>query len=235
MRGLAMLISSLIASVAGVYAFKFHGFRSVHGKSLLFLDLAVTVLFIGNAIMTFFTAVLGVPSSMTNAPTEALIFWLMQYPFYIAGLYFVWKMTKVPIDRKRLVSMCLLVATISIFSISMFITSTPKGSDNGSILAQISAFGDMLILNALIVMVMHSFGGKLFRLWSIILLSIFILTISHITISIDALVVMGLTLMEIGFLSITFGFLYNVEMFRDMAEKTPEPPAKKGIRKGGRK
>jgi hypothetical protein len=47
----------------------------------------------------------------------AVIFRWMAYPFYIVGLYFAWKMMKIPISKKRFVVMGLLMAIASISGI----------------------------------------------------------------------------------------------------------------------
>jgi hypothetical protein len=232
--GIFMLASTLIAIAFGLYAFRFHGFRNIHGRALLLLSLAVIMLFIGNFIMTLSVTLLGI----SDPPAEAVVFWLMQYPFYIAGLYSVWSMMKSPISKKRLAAMYLLVAAISIFSILAFITSIPKSMDSNSILGQVSVFGDMLTLDMLAIIAMHSLGGKVFRLWSLILLSVFVLSIAHIIISVSTPfnLAVGLNLMGIGFLFMAFGFFYNTEMFREMAAKKKlEPLARKYLKKEAKK
>jgi hypothetical protein len=216
---LFLTASALIAAASGLYAFRSHGIGSVHGRSLLLLALAVLMLFMGNVIMAFSVIFLGAGAP----PVGSIFFWLLQYPFYVSGLYLIWRMVKAPAGRRRLAAALLMVAAISALGVLAFVTAAPKGMDGVSILAQASLFGDTIALDMLAVIMVYSLGGRLFRLWGLILLSVLVLGASHIVVSVDDPLhrAVGLNVMMVGFLLMAFGFLYNTEMFRSAARGVP--------------
>jgi hypothetical protein len=219
------LTTLCIAISSGLYASRFHSFRSSHGRAILLISMAMLVVFIGNTIRIFYS----VSIDIGNPPIIVIFLWMLQYPFFLAGLYFAWMTMRAPFRRKWFAATALLVIISTVSAFLCFTLLLPI-TDASTFSMEMPIFGDIAILNTLLIVLMFTFGGKMFRLWVTILLSTFTIRVSHMLFTTGAYIAnftgtapqymsIGLVLFNIGYLLMTFGFLYNVEMFRDMMAK----------------
>jgi hypothetical protein len=216
---LTVIIFSFLAFVFGLYTYKFYGFGSVKGKALLFLTLGVFFWFLGETTWGIYEIVLGVKEPIASI---ADMFWLIGYPLFLMGFYYVWKIASTSISKKRL--MILSVSIIAVCSFMAYITTPILTDTEMSFAGKISTagyvIGDMLILIALMIAVTYLFGGKFAKGWSIILLSVFMMSAADIYYMNFLEVYETGSLIDIfwnlSYILLAFGFFYHREVVKEV-------------------
>lgn len=176
---LIIIVFSFLAVVFGLYAFKLHGFNSVQGKALLFLTIGTFFWFLGETTWGIYEIVLGVEKPVASV---ADIFWIIGYPLFFTGLYYVFKVSSVPLNKKRFVALSVVLILVTYYLIGLAIPNLID--EKISLVEKVSTagyvIGDMILLLAVIVIITYLFGGKFAKSWNIILLAIFMSTIADI-------------------------------------------------------
>jgi len=219
---LTVIIFSFLSFVFGLYAYEFYGFSSIKGKALLFLTLGVFFWFLGETTWGVYEIVLGIEAPVASV---ADMFWLIGYPLFLAGFYYVWKIASTSISKKRLLILSVLIIAICSF---MTYISTPILTDTEMSSAEkISTagyvIGDTLILVALMVAVTYLLGGKFAKGWSIILLSIFLMSVADIYYMNFLEVYKAGNLIDLfwdlSYILLAFGFFYHREVVKDVFDE----------------
>jgi len=177
---LAVASFSFLAFLSGLSAFRFHGHKSMQGRALLFLSLGVLFWFLGESTWAVYEIVLGI-----EAPTASFadLMWLLGYPFFAAGLYFEWKITR--IGKTKSGKIVLLLASAAAASVlGIMLTAIDTGMSPLEKYVAISyVIGDTALLIGSTAIIISFIGGKLTRPWIIITASIALSSIADIAYS----------------------------------------------------
>ena len=174
-----VLILSLLAVISGLYAYRMHGFKSIQGKALLFITLGVFFWFLGELTWGIYEVVLGIETPVASI---ADVFWIIGYPFFLAGFYHVWKISSTPTDKKKLtlsaIVTILILSSLTYSAIPALIDVEMSFAEKASTAGYV--IGDMLVLIALTVSITHLLGSRFAKPWSIIFLATLMATIADI-------------------------------------------------------
>jgi hypothetical protein len=171
---------SFAASALGFYAYRLHGWKSVQGKAILLISIGVFLWFLGESIWSFYDIALGIEAPF---PSYADVAWFLGYPFFIAGLYYVWKVTKTPLTRRRISLAYILGAALLILMV--FYAALPAlGNPETETLEKAAALGyvigDTALVIASSVVIISLIGGKLATPWIILIVSLILSCIADI-------------------------------------------------------
>lgn len=168
---------ALLAVLAGFYAFRPHGLKSVQGRALFFVTAGVFFWFLGELAWGIYEIALGIKPVVSAAD----IFWFIGYPMFILGLYYVSKISSVALGKKKLA--VFVAAIIVVFSSIIYLT-IPTLIDaiplEEKIVTAGYAIGDSVLIIGIIFVIICLFDSRFARPWSIILLSIVASTIADI-------------------------------------------------------
>jgi hypothetical protein len=211
-------ILSLSAVVLGVYAYRLHGFKSSHGKTLFFLMMGTLLSLMANILWTFSRIVYDAQAP----PIAADVLWFLAYPCFFAGMFLVWKMVSRSVDRRKIMFMAASMAAI-LCAVVASILPVLNNISVPTLFMAACLVGDMIIVDQLIVVMIYSSGGKLLKVWGFFLLSMATLAFGHIyymtSFFIHNMRSPGEVFFTLSYLFMGFGFLYNKEMFRTLRFK----------------
>lgn len=223
-----IILFSFLAIVSGFYAYRPHGFKSTQGKALLFITLGVIFWFLGETTWGIYEVVLGIEAPVASV---ADIFWLIGYPFFLIGSYFLCRLALVPLGKKKYV---LAVIIIAVCSFMLYLAFPTFLDIEMSLAEKLSTagyvVGDMLLLVAMAFAVSYLWGGKFTKPWSVILIAILLSAIADIYYMnfIDVYETGNMIdlLWDVDYILMTFGFFYHRETAKEIVEKAKEKPAK---------
>ena len=173
---------SLAAAAFGFYAYRLHGWKSIQGRALLLFSIGALLWFSGEAIWSFFDITLAdVP-----LPSYADAVWFLGYPFFIAGLYHLWKVTKVPLTKGRISlsyisAFAILVVMILYVALPAFLN--PEESAVERAVAIGNVIGDTALIISCLVVIISLVGGKLITPWVILLTALILSSIADLAYS----------------------------------------------------
>lgn len=214
-----VIIFSLIAFVSGLYVYKIHGFSSIQGKALIFITLGTFFWFLGEFTWGIYEIVLGIEAPVASI---ADAFWIIGYPLFLLGFYYVLKLALTSLYKKRLIVLAIIIALVASF---MTYLSMPTLTDIEMSFAEKAStagyvIGDMLILVALMVVITYLIGSKFAKSWSIIFLAMLMVTIA------DIYYMNFLEIYETGnlidilwdldYILLAFGFFYHRETVKEI-------------------
>lgn len=227
-------ILSFLAVLAGLYAYKTHGFRSIQGRAILLLTMGVFFWFLGEATWGIYEVVLGVEKPIASI---ADVFWLAGYPLFLAGIYYVYRTASIMLGKKKLAFYA--AAVIIICSLLLYF-AVPSLADSSITLEERLAtggyvVGDMLLLVALIFVILCLWGSRFAKAWSVILLAIAISTMADVYfMNFSGIYETGSLidiLWNLDYILMAFGFLYHRETVRGIMTEATELKKKKGAEK----
>ncbi|MFH1237318.1 MAG: hypothetical protein V1648_02840 [Candidatus Aenigmatarchaeota archaeon] len=168
---------AIMATLAGFFAFKIHGFKSEQGKAMLFIA-------VGTAFWTLGEITWGVLEIFTDfKPVVSIadIFWYAGYAFFIAGMFFICKLSSSKLGRKKWV---LLPVVIAIAAASIFLIAPFAADTETPLLEKLASAGyiaeDMCLLISMAFGLTYLWGSKFVRPWSVIFLALMLSTCADI-------------------------------------------------------
>jgi hypothetical protein len=216
-------ILSLSAVVLGVYAYRLHGFKSLQGKALLFMAIGSFFWFLGEFGWMVYEVVLGMDAPIASLADAA---WFLGYPFFAAGIYYAWKITRAPLtrNRKTIITLSILaVITVMLSYLVWPIVTDPEIELAEKIVSAGYVICDMALIAGLFVLIISMIGGRLAKPWIIIAAALTMTALADITYSyfistyeagdfIDLL-------WNFDYLLTAFGFFYYRQSFQDQMKK----------------
>jgi hypothetical protein len=173
-----VIIFSLLAFASGFYAYKIHGFKSVQGKALFLLTIGIFFWFLGESTWGFYEIVLGIEAPVASI---ADVFWLLGYPFFLGGAYFICRLAAIPLAKKKYMLFALIIA--GLFCVLWLIYPTivnPEISLAEKMSTTGYVIGDFAILIAMIFIVVYLSGSKFLKPWTLIIIGLVLSTIADI-------------------------------------------------------
>jgi len=176
--GDTMTISlSFAAVLSGLYAYRPHGFGSMQGRALLFLTLGTFFWFLGEFSWGYYEIFLG-----TETPVASIadVFWIIGYPLFLLGLYYIFRVSSNTFSKGRLAVLAVLIAGMSLSMLYLAVPTLAGAGMSAEEKASTAGYviGDMLLMSALMVVISSILGGKLTKPWIIILAGLFLSTIA---------------------------------------------------------
>lgn len=175
LENVVYLVSASLAFAASFYAIKNYGFKSLHGKALLFISAGYGCWLIGEIIWVFYELVLLIDPY----PSPADLFYVAAYPLIGWGIIKELKLASINLKKTPigiLAGIAILgfvfLILVSYFEIMLAYDSSVSLIENFAILY---GFGDlMLLIPSLLVLVMawEFKGGKIFIPWIFIFLGL---------------------------------------------------------------
>jgi hypothetical protein len=220
---LTVILFAFTAFVFGIRAYKLHGFRSMQGKALLFLSLGIFFWLLGESAWAVYEIILGIEAPMASF---ADLMWIIGYPLFAAGMYYEWKITKIPVikNRKFLVAL----AGMAIFVVVSYYGIMPSLENQEISPLEKSVvigyvIGDMVLLFECSAIIISFLGGKFAMSWIIITVSIIMMSLADIAYSylgtayetgnwIDLL-------WDFGYILLAYGFFYYRHSIQGELEK----------------
>lgn len=219
---LFVILFSFLAFVSGAYAFKFHGLKSIQGKALFFITIGVLFWFLGETTWGLYEIAFGIRSPIASI---ADLFWLIGYPIFLLGLCYVCKITSIRISKTKLVILLALIIfllTFMTYLIKPILINNEMSFAEKTITAGY-VISDTILLIALLVSITYLLGGKIAKVWFIILLAIIMATVA------DIYYMNFLESYETGnlidlfwnfdYILLAFGFLYHRESVKEVFRK----------------
>ncbi|MEM0473146.1 MAG: hypothetical protein QXF88_00290 [Candidatus Aenigmatarchaeota archaeon] len=210
---LPVLNSSLFFLFAFL-AYKPYGFNSIQGKSLFFMFLGALSWFLGEA--TWFLYELN--GIMSPNISIADFFWILGYPFFIIGLFNLFKISKSKITTTKIVFSAAITLFITIFTYILIEFSYKNITLVEEILILSYVFLDALLLIKTFIVVSNIRKSEFFKPWSIILLSFSLILIADIIYyNIVEIYETGEwidLLWILSYLSLGYGFYYHLKTTR---------------------
>ncbi len=172
------VLFSLLAAVFGFYAYKSHQFSDVQGRALFFLTAGIFLWFLSEFTWAVYEAATGFVPVVSIGD----FFWYAGYAMFLTGLYYIWKLALWPINRKWFI-LCagvLLVVSYLIWSVSVPILADSELSTIDKVASAGYALGDMLVLDALIVIAFYLSRNKLSKAWLLVVLAMSLTTLADV-------------------------------------------------------
>lgn len=219
-------ILALLTVIAGFYAFRLHGFRSTQGKALFFMTAGAFFWFLGELTWGIYEIALSVENPV---PSAADIFWLIGYPMFLLGIYYIFRISSSMPSRRSLA--ILVPAVILVFSLMVYLAFPTLADATMSLEEKMATagyvIGDAFVLAGLMFAIACLWGSRFAKPWSIIFLSMAALSIADIFYSSFFSVYETGGLMDVlwntGYIFFGFGFVYYRETAKNIVY---------GVRKG---
>ncbi|MFH1820988.1 MAG: hypothetical protein ABH852_00885 [Methanobacteriota archaeon] len=175
----AAVLFSFSAVVFGISAFKSHQFSDLQGKALFFLTFGIFFWFLGETTWAIYEVILGLEVPVASV---ADVFWIVGYPVVLISLYYIWKLVLWPTGKKNIILLAIFLLVVSFI---LWYLSIPALTDVGlSAAEKVSTagyvIGDMLVVDALIVVVVYLFRSKFLKTWGLILIAMIMTTIADV-------------------------------------------------------
>ncbi|MGC8816703.1 MAG: hypothetical protein ACP5PX_02690 [Candidatus Hadarchaeum sp.] len=218
----AAIVFSFIAFSFGAASLKLHGFRNIKGRPMFFLIAGIFCWFLGEVAWGFYEIFLKVEVPLFSI---ADFFWLIGYPLFIVGIYFVWSSTRRKIGVKKLASTIMLSAIILIvfYYLSVPTISTPDLSLTEKVSTAGYIICDSVLLVAMIITLFHISGKELFKLWAALLIALVFMSLADVLFAhIFSNYVSNRTIdavWNLGYLLIAFGFFMYAKNYRVALER----------------
>ncbi|MCX6814358.1 MAG: hypothetical protein NTY20_01770 [Candidatus Aenigmarchaeota archaeon] len=223
---LLVVVLAFASFLFGLYAYKLHGFRSLQGKALLFLSLGIFFWFLGESAWAVYEIALGIEAPIASF---ADLMWYAGYPLFIAGLYYEWKITRIPLTKDRKFLAVLLLMAVLILVSWYGIIPTVQNSETDLLEKSVVigyVAGDLAIMLGCSIIIVSFLGGKFAKPWIIITMAIILTSLADIGYSylstayetgnwIDLL-------WDIDYLLLAYGFFYYRQSVKEI-----EIPVKK--------
>lgn len=207
-----LVLYSLLAVIAGYYAYKYHGMKHPFGKALFFLTAGVFSWLIAEFLWAYLEVFLGI---IAPFPSIADLFWYIGYVPYGIGLYYLWKSTKTPLSMSR---MCIAV----LFILVALVLGGFYGIYPGLIDEGLTTFGksiavgyvvlDLALVIGHIIILSSFFGTDLIKPWAILLIAGLFTTLADILYAqiaslYEATSFFGI-LWDLQYILLAYGFFY---------------------------
>lgn len=170
---------SLMATLSGIYAYRIYGYGSIQGKSLLFLTFGLFFWFLGETTWGIYEIATGIESPLVSI---ADIFWILGYPFFLLGIYFICKMAALPLGRKNKYFLTFILF-LSILLCSYLIYPTLISQELIFLEKLTLAFYvvfDCILLFATIFAIIYLKNTKFLKVWILVFLALFLATVADI-------------------------------------------------------
>lgn len=174
------LSTSLLATLAGIFALKMFGIKNERAKTLLFLTLGIGYWFMGEVLFNYYEYVLQIDPY----PSAADIFYVLAYPLLLIGLIneiriaqITWR--KIHKPTVFLFGLVAFLLSLVVFYFGIYQAYDAQKTVLGNIVAMSYGVGDLLLILAnifVLILVWEFRGGKLSRVWLLMFFS-FILTL----------------------------------------------------------
>ncbi len=173
-----LVLFSFLAVVLGFRAYRSHQFSDVQGKALFFLATGIFLWFLGETTWSIYEVVID------SLPIFSIgdVFWLSGYPMFLVCLYYVWKLVLWPINKKWFIlcAIILLVVSVSIWYVSIPILTDAELSLFEKLVTAGYVLGDMLVLDALVIITFYLSRNKISSAWNLILLAMATMTLADV-------------------------------------------------------
>lgn len=178
------LFIAFFAVLGGIFSLKLYGFKGSRAKTLLFLTLGVSCLFVGEILFYWYEFFLNTDPF----PSIADIFYLVSYPLILVALYNEIQQTNLSWKKIHASIIFLFGITASLFALIVFYFGVYVAYDAqadflSNSIAISYGVGDMFLIIAdlfVVVLAWEFRGGKYSRSWILLFLSFFAMLIADI-------------------------------------------------------
>lgn len=214
------ILAASFAVIAGFYAYKIYGWKSVQGKIWLLLTLGIFFWFLGEFTWFVYEIMLRIPNPFPSLADAA---WLLGYPIIFLSLILLWRSTGI-IPAKKIIFIFIataLAAVVSSYFLLGPIATDIEISHTERFLDLAYPIGDLIIIFGALIVPFVFGKGILSRSWFIISLGFLAsavadtlfsyLTWNEIYFTAGNIFISTITdsLWILGYLIIAFGFYYQ--------------------------
>ncbi|MCX8178733.1 MAG: hypothetical protein N3D75_02820 [Candidatus Aenigmarchaeota archaeon] len=170
------VINSSLFFLFAFLAYKPYGYKNIQGKSLFFMFLGALSWFLAETAW-FLYELNGIMSPKISL---ADFFWLLGYPFFIIGIFNLFKISKSKITTTKIVFSSIITLFVTIFTLILIEFSSKSITLVEEILILSYVFLDSSLLLKTFIVVSNISKSEFFKSWSIILLSFSLILIADI-------------------------------------------------------
>ena len=212
------ILYSLLSLIFAFQSYKLIGFKSIQGKSLFLIFMALLFWFLGELTWGVYEILIGIKSP---SPSIADIFWLSGYPLFICSLYYLSKMISVRFEKFKTIIIFTLIFAISI---SIYKLTIPSLKEETTILEKVInnsyVIFDGILLISLILVIVGFSNSKFILSWGLIFLSILVILIADIYYNIYSEIYETGDIIDIlwdlGYLLFSLGFIIYKRTFKNI-------------------
>lgn len=165
---LLYLIAPLFALAAGIYALRKYGIESIHGKTLLYINLGSLSFFIAELLWVVYEIFFETAPS----PSIADIFFFAAYPFFLYGIFNELKLGKILWTQKKILTFAAILAIL--LSITLYFGVYSAYDPEAAIIENTVSIGyglvDVVMVGAsiLLIYLAREFrGGAFYASWTL--------------------------------------------------------------------
>ncbi|MEM5794201.1 MAG: hypothetical protein QXS48_01880 [Candidatus Aenigmatarchaeota archaeon] len=213
---------SFLAFVFGLYSYKFYGSTSLQGKAFLFLTLGTFFWFLGETTWGIYEIIFGIKSPVGSI---ADVFWLVGYPLFLLGLWYVRKISSTKIRKPKL--LFLLFFSILVLVFTFYLIKEDVFNPEVLLSEKIFSVGyvvcDIVLIISSTFAVVNLFETKIFRAYFLIILGIISMSIADIyymkfleTYASSNLIDLW---WDLSYILLAVGFFHHRKIMKDLLKK----------------
>jgi len=154
------------AVLAGIYAFRKYGIKSIHGMSILLITIGIALWWLGEIVWMVFDIVLGIDPF----PSVADVFYLLAYPIMFIGIVSELRLGKIKWTTKKVILSVVILLLLSVITYyyGIFMAYDEEATLTENVVAISYGVGDLILLVGSIMLINLSVeftGGIFSKAW----------------------------------------------------------------------